>query len=61
MNTIPTEIWAIRGPRGGLVPPVDDDGCDAFMAYPTKQDAEVSLQRQIDKGYIDGGEVVQVK
>lgn len=61
MNTIPTEIWAIRHPAGHLVPPLDDDGCECFMAFPTKGDAEIALQQQIDKDYIAFGEVVQVK
>lgn len=54
------KVWAIELPSGILVPPLDDDASDAFMAFNSEDDARLCLQSQIDKGYIDSGEPVRV-
>ncbi len=48
------EIWAIVHHDGGhLLPPIDDDGAECFMAFPTQDDAMRAMVSQLDKGYID--------
>jgi hypothetical protein len=51
------EVWGIVIDNGTLLPPIDDDNCDSFIAYPTEGDARLGLQSQIDKGYIESGTV----
>ncbi len=52
------EVWGIVvGESGQLLPPVDDDPGDSFMAFASEDDARLCMQSQIDKGYIDAGEV----
>ncbi len=53
------QVWAINL-EFGLLPPIDDDRSDCFMAFPTQKDAEICLSSQIEKGYIEAGEVVRV-
>lgn len=56
-----TEVWAIRvQPGDHLLPPLDDDQSDSFIACPTEADANLLLESQIEKGYIEAGEVVRV-
>lgn len=61
---LPQQVWAIRNNMGTLVPPVDDDGTDGFMAWPTKEQAEKGLEHQRKYNYLDDeeneGEVVQI-
>lgn len=56
------EVWAIDIGNGTLLPPIDDDFCDCFMAFPSREDAEKALQSQRDKDYVDeaGGKVVKI-
>lgn len=54
------EVWVIDIGHGSLLPPMDEDGCDSFMAFPTEGDARMGLQSQIDKGYIDNGDVKRI-
>jgi hypothetical protein len=58
------QIWAIEQNDRGLLPPLDDDGCESFIAFPTREDAERCLESQLSKGYIDDDcnpRVVRVK
>lgn len=64
MNALTKEIWALRRTAdGGLVPPVDEDGTEVFMAWPSREQAERGMKYQIVSGYFGNGdlEVVQVK
>ena len=47
LRPLPTEIWALRRPDGGLVPPLDDDRADSFLAYPRCEQAERGLAHQV--------------
>jgi len=44
----PEEVWALHPPGDptGLVPPIDDPGCDVFLACPSKEDAEKLAENQ---------------
>lgn len=59
-NPIPTEVWAIMT-RCGLLPPMDEDGTDAFMAWTSKEAAERGLEYQQSIYDLDGCSVVQIK
>jgi len=61
MPEIPAEVWAIVNEGGGLVPPCDDDGTDAFMAWPTREQAEAGLRHQVEMGWLETGLIVRVK
>jgi hypothetical protein len=58
----PAEIWGIEvDGKGMLLPPLDDEPCEVFMAFPTEADAAKALKSQINKGYIESGRVVRLK
>lgn len=40
------EVWALQLAEGGYVPPVDDDGTDVFLAWPTEEQARKGLAHQ---------------
>lgn len=50
------EVWAIDLGDGHLLPPFDCDGVDEFMAFPTREDADKAMQRQIEMYGIDEGD-----
>jgi len=41
------EIWVLRHSDGFLVPPIDDDGTNVFLAWPTKEEAERGIRKQM--------------
>lgn len=43
-----TEVWVLVNRIGTLVPPLDDDGTDSFLAFPTKEQAMIGLRHQMD-------------
>ena len=49
------QVWAIVLNGGIMLPPIDDDSCECFMAFPTEADAATALESQTQKGYIDPG------
>ena len=61
VTAIPREIWAIDTGLGFLLPPLDDDGTDTFMAWPTKEEAEQGLRHQAENGWCEYGKVVRIK
>lgn len=40
------EVWAIDLGDGHLLPPFDCDPCDEFMAFPSREAAEIAMRRQ---------------
>lgn len=44
-----SEVWAMQLPRGDLVCPLDDDGTDVFLAWPTEEQARQGLNEQLKK------------
>lgn len=42
----PSEVWVVRREDGDLLPPMDDDGTHAFMAWPSRDEAEKGLKHQ---------------
>lgn len=58
---LPQEVWALRFTNTGkLLPPMDDDGCEQFMAFPTYQDAAIAMGSQYGKGYLDADDEVEI-
>jgi hypothetical protein len=60
---LPSEVWAILNESGRLMPPIDEDGTDIFMAWPTREQAEAGRKHQIETYGVDlaDSRVVQVK
>lgn len=54
------EVWAIELESGVLVPPIDDDASDSFIAFSSEADAQLCLESQLAKGYIDNGKPVRL-
>ena len=54
------EVWALRNVNGKLVPPMDDDETDGFMAWPSREEAEKGLKHQKESWDLDDAEVVRV-
>jgi len=49
-STRPTWLW----------PPLDNDGQDEFLAYPTKAKARKAIRCQTRKGYLDSDVITEV-
>jgi hypothetical protein len=59
---MPEELWAIQcKPSDNLkchfCPPLDDDGTDVLLAWPSREQAEKGLSHQINMGYFEESEV----
>lgn len=59
------EVWAISVIFDGqtdekLLAPIDDMGCGEFMAFPSKETAELGIESQRDKGFLDEDDIARV-
>jgi hypothetical protein len=58
---IPDEVWTFT--VGGLfyAKPIDDDGTDVAMWWPTKEQAQRGMRHQIDNGWYEAHECMLVR
>lgn len=52
---LPAEVWVLVNSNGSLVPSLDHDGTEVFMAWPSKEDAEIGQKHQWEMYGQSGG------